>query len=226
MTKQQAFKFRTWGGKRAGAGRPQVNERKSQPHRVRPSITPKQVAHVSLRVAPDVRRLRRRDAYACVRRAMTVVLRRTDFRICHASIQANHVHLLVEASDKTALAKGMHAFQVSAARKLNAVEGRRGQMFADRYDAEIISTPRQTRHALAYVINNWRRHKEDRAPYARSWLLDPYSSAVSFQGWAGHRFDVPETHEPLPISRPQGWLLAEGWKIHGLIRVGEVPGRR
>jgi REP element-mobilizing transposase RayT len=221
-----------------------VNERKSQPHRVRPEIRPGTVVLVSLRVAPNVRRLRRRDAYRALRQAMLVVLARTDFRIVHVSIQGNHVHLLLEAESKYALARGMQAFQISAARRLNQVDidedghARRGPVFPDRYHAEVVTTPTHARHGLAYVLNNWRRHKEDRAPYAKTWAADPYSSAGRFTGWyegadAANRMD-PRTRrawpdlddEPLPVCPPQTWLLRDGWKLGGMVSIREVPGRR
>ena len=231
--RQAALDFRTWGGRRAGAGRPQVNERKSQPHRTRPRVSPSNVIHVSLRVAEDVSRLRRRDAYSAVRKAMQVVLGRADFRIVHASIQANHVHLLGEADHKYALARGLQAFQISAAKRLNQAqerhtgERRSGRVFPDRYHAEIIDTPRRARHALAYVLNNWRRHREDRAPGTRTWKLDRYSSAIDFPGWdEGSKWLVPDDHERLPVCTPQTWLLREGWKMHGTLSVYEVPGKR
>ena len=37
-----------------------------------------------------------------------------------------------------------------------------GKVFPDRYHAQIIRTPRQARHALAYVLNNWRKHGENK----------------------------------------------------------------
>ena len=228
---QQGFVFRSWGGKRKRAGRRQVNEVKSQPHRVRPEVTTNQAVHVTLRVAPYVRRLRRLDAYRAIRKAMQVVLARTEFRIVHASIQANHVHLVIEAASKLALARGMQAFQISAARRLNQVDlddagrQRRGSVFADRYHAEIVTTPTHARHTLSYVLNNWRKHKEDRAPHAKGWLVDKYSSAINFAGWAeGYNWIVPEDHESLPVATPESWLLREGWKLGGPISIYEVPG--
>src|SRR5205814_9644640 len=101
--------------------------------------------------------------------------RRCDFRIVHLSIQRTHLHLLVEADDKAALASGMQGFQISAAKQLNAAisrgkpQRRRGTVFPDRYHAEIITSPRQARHSLAYVLANWRKHREDcAAPMNRS----------------------------------------------------------
>lgn len=37
---------------------------------------------------------------------------------------------------------------------------------------------------------------------------------------------LPVDYEPLPVSRPQTWLLSVGWRRHGLISVREVPGER
>jgi REP element-mobilizing transposase RayT len=239
---QQVLALHTWGGKRDGAGRPQTNERKSERHRVRPRVRKSDALHVTLRVVPELTRLRRRAAYAAVRRAANVVLGRPNVRVVHISIQANHIHLLVEAEDKHALASGMKAFQVSAARRLNVAEiganrnsskkPRKGSVFVDRYHAEIIDSPRRARHALAYILNNWRRHREDRASYARSWTLDPYSTAASFEGWRGPVIrERPSSctldDEPLlPVARAETWLLREGWKRHGSIGAFEVPGPR
>jgi REP element-mobilizing transposase RayT len=245
---QQLFVFRMWGGKRKGAGRKQVNERKSQPHRTRPDVRPNHAVLVTLRVVQSLRRMRRRDAYRAIRQAMVVVLARIDFRIVHLSIQANHVHLVVEAESKRALSRGMQAFQISAARRLNQVDldgsgrGRAGSVFVDRFHEEVVTTPTHARHALSYVLNNWRKHKEDRASQtAKSWVVDPYSSATSFAGWseriaAQERGDIarwieralsaiPDDLEPLPVALPQSWLLRDGWKLGGEISAFESPRR-
>ena len=230
---QQTFEFRTWGGKREGAGRKQVNERKSESHRKRLTFKPNHAGHVVLRTAPELARLRRRDAYKILHKAMQVVLRRSDFRIMHVSIQANHVHLLVEADTQYALARGVQAFAISAARRLNQAEAsvrgkaRRGPAFPDRYHLKIITNPRQARHELSYVLNNWRRHKEDRSPAVRHWYLDRYSSAIRFTGWAERSsWRIPDDYDPLPVCSPTTWLLSDGWKLHGAISVFEIPGPR
>ena len=156
---------------------------------------------------------------------MQVVLARADFRIVHVSIQATHVHLLVEAEDERALAKGMQAFEISAARRLNAAAKRRGTVFVDRYHPEVIDNPRQAHHCLGYVLNNWRKHGEHRAT---AWRLDPFSSAISFAGWTEQpRFwEPPEAYERLPVSAPETWLLYDAWRRHGTIGITYVPGPR
>src|SRR6185436_17379510 len=90
--------------------------------------------------------------------------------------------------NKQALARGMQSFQISAARNINTLLGhlcrrRRGRVFVDRYHLEVITTPRRARHALSYVLGNWRKHGEDRQGLASTWLIDPFSSAISFPDW-------------------------------------------
>jgi hypothetical protein len=107
-------------------------------------------------------------------------------------------------------------------------KARRGNVFVDRYHARTIRTPKQARNALAYVLNNWRKHRENRNPMAREhrWRLDPFSSAPTFEGWRdidASAIAWPTTYEPLPVWEPKTWLLREGWKKHGLISSTEIP---
>jgi REP element-mobilizing transposase RayT len=154
---QLAMKFRTWGGKRKGAGRPQVNARKSEPHRMRTPINWNKPVHVSLRVVKQVGRLRRMDCYAILRKCLVLLLERSDFRVIHISIQSNHIHLIVEAASATALARGLQSFEISAARKLNAELGRKGTVFPDRYHATVItSRPPPSSRAGAARAMRWR----------------------------------------------------------------------
>src|SRR5689334_22740570 len=167
---EQLVLWKKRGGKRRGAGRPPKGARAGSPHKERPFLHARYPVHVSLRVVGAVGNLRRRCVYQAVREATLTTARRDDFRIVHLSIQRTHIHLLVEANDKRALAAGMQGFQISAAKHLNAAISkgrpgprRRGTVFPDRYHAEIITSPTQARHALSYVVNNWRKHEEDRA---------------------------------------------------------------
>jgi putative transposase len=191
--------------------------------------------HVVLRVISAVGNLRRRCTYKAIREATLTTARREDFRIVHLSIQRTHLHLIVEASHAQALAAGMQGFQISAAKHLNAAISRgkqgprrRGTVFPDRYHAEIITSPRQVRHALSYVVNNWRKHSEDRLAPMSSWTIDWFSSAVMFPGWAEYGdapflWRGPETYDPLIVYQPRTWLLRESWKRHGLISYREIP---
>ena len=147
-----------------------------------------------------------------------------SFRVVHISIQHNHLHLLVEAASEPALARGMQSFAINAARAINEAWGRSGKVFAFRYHPNQIKTRRHARNALSYVLNNWRRHREDFFDgAARAARLDEYSSAISFEGWT-KRFRRPADHDPLPVSTARTELLAAGWRRHGPIDWAERPG--
>src|SRR4029078_5271309 len=94
--------------------------RAGSPHRKRRDLSARHPVHVVLRVVRAVGNLRRRATYKAVREATLTTARREDFRIVPLSIQRNHLHLLVEADHKAALASGMQGFQISAAKHLNA----------------------------------------------------------------------------------------------------------
>ena len=219
-------------------------------HAKRPALKAREPIHITIRVVDVIGRLRTRHAYMAIREAAITVLKREDFRIVHLSIEGTHIHLLVEAESRRALSCGMRAFEGSAAKHLNAAfskaggwwerrraarlghvlpERRKGRVFTDRYHETVITSPRQARHALAYVLNNWRRHREDRAERARGWLIDPFATGWAFDGWK-ERADTPfawkvrETYKPIPVWLPKTWLLRTGWKLCGLISVREVPG--
>lgn len=184
---------------------------------------------MTVRVIREVKNLRTDKAMRAIRRALAVVVGEQAFRIVHFSLQGNHMHLLVEADHKRAMGDGMHSFLISAARQLNRELGREGTVFPDRYHQRVIKSPRQCRNAISYVLNNWRRHDEDLFGKPRTWLLDPYSSAINFGGWrelagSNRLFSAPEGYERPATCSPQTWLLRVGWERHGLIGAREVPG--
>lgn len=218
------------GGARRRAGRPPTNDRAGVPHDTRPAIKPSEPIHVVLRVLSIVGVLRNRHIYDALWHATLVAAKWETFRIVHVSIQHDHIHLLVEAANKEALATGMQSFKISAAKQINRTIGRRlrskrrGKVFSDRYFAETIDNPRQARHALSYVLNNWRKHREDRGTVSERWSVDPYSTGVVFGGWKREAdVIVWDEHRPFVVWEPRTWLLREGWRRYGLLDWTEVP---
>ena len=145
----------------------------------------------------------------------------------HYSVQANHLHLIVEAKDRETLARGLQGLCIRVAKALNRVWGRKGTVFSDRYHDHVLRTPREVRNALAYVLNNARRHR------CRSTAMtsdgrrvpcpDPYSSGCWFDGWK-ERFTVKGLQQAArPVAIGRTWLLNVGWRRHGLVRLDEVP---
>lgn len=180
--------------------------------------------HVTLRL--NRFELRNGTVYRVIHRVLAVLLDAPDFRVVHISIQNNHLHLIVEADSSRALTRGMQRFSIRTARLLQVVLGHPGKIFPWRYHAKQITTPRQARNALAYVLNNWRPHREDLPTMqTRAAKLDPYSSGIGFDGWIGApRFEVPAYYVPLPVSAPTTRLLEHDWRRCGLIDLFERPG--
>jgi REP element-mobilizing transposase RayT len=225
------------GGKRRGAGRKPSGKRAGEQHAARSEFKAYHPLHVVMRVVPEVRSLRRRKIYQAVRDATIKAALRERIRIVHISLQRSHVHLIVEADGKAALARGMQGFLISAARHINTALGngvrrRRGRVFADRYHVEVITTPTRARNTLCYVMSNWRHHGEDRDGLPSTWLVDPFSSGILFPDWKElddqpWMWPIREGYDPMVVRRPQSWLLREGWKrAGGAFSARDVPGPR
>jgi len=229
-SRQQRFKFRKHGGRRPGAGRkPRIPGRPRLRHATRPTVGPRFPVHVTKRVGPEVTRLRKFELCKLLQRAFVLGCRMGEFRICQFSIQGNHFHLICEAADNEALARGMQGWSVRVARGLNGYMKRRGRVFDDRYHVEILRTPSQTRHALCYALQNARRHGAEIDPKFGG--ADPFSSAWWFDGWKDDRWRLGlPPPEMRTVASPESWLLKIGWKRskHGLLAIDEVPpaGRR
>jgi REP element-mobilizing transposase RayT len=161
------------------------------------------------------------------------------FQVVHYSIQSNHLHLIVEATDRTSVTTGMRGLLVRIARALNRLWGRVGRVFADRFHERELINPRQVRNALVYVLQNLRKHGICvEGP-------DPLSSGPEFGGWRpadasttknragganrgsgsspGGGLETLLRAARVELPRPATWLLGVGWQRHGLIDPRECP---
>jgi REP element-mobilizing transposase RayT len=221
---------RRWGGCREGAGRKPKGAKAGIRHARREHFGSPLPAHVTLRMRADVPSLRRVGIVHEIERTFADGCARKGFRLVHYSLQGNHAHLVVEARDRDALGRGMKAIGARLARAVNRVAGRSGPVLADRYHLRLLPTPNKVRNALRYVLLNARRHAATaNAKRAKAVRLDPASSGRWFDGWK-RRTTLPgdaapaAPHEHAPVARARTWLLAVGWRRHGLIDPAEVPG--
>ena len=126
----------------------------------------------------------------------------------------------------------MMAIASRLARAVNRIAQRRGRVLAERYHVRMLATPREVYRALRYVLLNARKHcvvKTRSAMRAMECVLDPASSARWFDGWKMKTNPVTERGEPAaggqpPVARARTWLLAVGWRRHGLVDPADVPG--
>jgi REP element-mobilizing transposase RayT len=209
---------KTWGGPRINSGRKAAARPKVR-HRTRPGHHASCPVHVTMRRAKGLPSFRVDRLYRLIREAIRAT-RREGFRIVEYSVQADHLHLLIEADDPTILTNGMRSFAVRVAMRVNRnVLGRkRGRVWGDRYHRRELTSPSAVRSALVYVLNTHIKHGEYDVG-----LVDPCSSAPWFTGWM-HRRDPPPPR-PSPTEPPSTWLLERGWSTVGLgpLNIGEVP---
>src|SRR5579883_2677165 len=179
--KQQTLRFRTWGGKRKGAGRRPTRGTAGVSHLPRPGLARRFPVHVTLRMRPHVWNLRSRRAFRPLERCFLLGGDRFGFRLIHYSVQGNHIHLLCEAQDRKALSRGMQGLSIRVAKALNRLMGTKGGVLNDRYHARILRTPTEVRRVREYLSRNAAKH------YA---LVgdDPFASRV-------------------PVIEPETWLL-------------------
>jgi len=204
----------SWGGKRAGAGRPPAPGRPKMGHDRRADHDARHPVLVTLRAARGVPSLRSLRLSAAVRDAIA----RTEgslFRVVHFSVQQDHVHGIVEAEGRDDLVSGIQGLAIRIALAIKKVV-RVDKVWGDRYHARALATPREVRHAIAYVLLNFRKHLRASAG------IDPHSSGPWFAGWAQQ--PIRRSNQPSPTSSPRTWLAAVGWRRAGLIDVRETPG--
>jgi len=229
-----AFPRAAWGGRRKGAGRKRA-EGGSFGHERRPEHLAPHPVHVVLKAR--FRSFRTQFVFPTVRRALADAARAlSGFRIVQFSVQADHVHLIVEARDRVTLSRGLQGLAIRLARRVNALVSRSGKLWLARYFARDLTSPRAVRNALAYVLNNFRKHRRKRES-----LIDPYSSAPYFDGFRELRgrapLDVaaratlaltprgvapPERAELVPVVEARTWLARRGWRRAGAIRFSSV----
>ncbi len=218
--KQLALVFRTWGGMRDGAGRKRVKPgRPCVAHRVRPDHRAAHPVHVTLRARAGLPALREASIFeeicGAVRGANRSPAVGEGFRVVEFSVQNDHVHLIVEAHDADVLSRGLRGLAIRLARAVNRALSTPGRVWADRYHARDLKTPRAVRNALVYVLMNARKHRF-RVPSG----IDAFSSAPWFRGFASM---TPASDAPPPVVTSRTWLACTGWRRRGLIRLDERP---
>ena len=195
------------------------------PHQRRERHVARHPVHATVRVRRELAWLRAKPVFAAVRRALGASSR-AAFRVVEFSVQRDHLHLLVEAHDGAALAAGMKGLGVRVARAVNRVLGRRGSVWADRYHARELTSPRSVRNALVYVLHNARKHRASVA------LVDPCSSAAWFDGFrvddltaiaSADARAIVDGAGARPTAAPRTWLAGTGWRRLGLIGIDESP---
>ena len=207
--KQMQLQLPTWGGRRKRKRRRTRGERRKLgkvPHRRRPALSAKHPVLVTWRMLPHAWNLRSQRCFSRLVECFERGRDRFGFRLVHFSVQGNHLHLIVEAVDERALARGMQGLGVRVAKALNRLMGRKGTVFADHYHARQLHSPTQVANAITYVLLNFAHHFPDEARRVND-LRDRFSSAWRDRG-----------RDP-PVVPARTWLLRVGWRLRADERI-------
>jgi hypothetical protein len=189
---QLPLSFRQHGGSRAGAGRKPGPGRRNVRHRARAKVASRFPVLVTLRAERGVGNLRRKRAFRPIHRVFGDVAAAAEagaaFRVVHYSVQKDHIHLLVEAKDRSALSRGMQGLGIRMAKALNRALGRQHG----------VMPPRAPRRWVDPCSS---------APWFDGWR----GPVVLPTG------DAPRPATGPPVAAPRTWLLSVGWRRHGLL---------
>jgi hypothetical protein len=199
------------------------------PHDTRAKVEPRYPLQVTIRAVPGLPSLRSARVFGALRRA--IARASVDrFRVIHFSIQQDHGHFIVEGDEARRARGGMHGLAIRLALAVNRALGRRkGRVVGDRYHVRPLTTPRQMRTSMVYVLLNFRKHLHAPA------IIDPRSSGPHFSGWHRRtRLDSADVAPGAAADATRGglvatvaattWMATIGWRrAGGLLKLEERP---
>ncbi|HEX4455330.1 MAG TPA: transposase [Kofleriaceae bacterium] len=227
LTLASARKPTGHGGWRPGAGR--KKKRGSISHQTRAAFPNRFPQHVTLRLGADSPAIAREWLMKRVVRPCISLCEKPFFRVVEFNVLSNHVHLICEADDAMALARGVQGLAIRLARRLNTALKRKGKLFGPRYHVVALRSPAQVRNTLRYVLLNRKHHAPAAKRFFAGWI-DPYSSGVWFRGWVapvrvnGVISDLVTLEAP--TRSPTTWLLRVGWRRAGPLSYDDDTPRR
>lgn len=145
--------------------------------------------------------------------ALGAARERLGARLTQFTIQPNHIHLILEAEDSHSLSRAMQGLCVRIARHLNLVFGRKGAVFADRFEARVLRSLREAHDALRLVPEDGPLHGIEPRSFLlrRAWgLPSPHRTSAAPQ-------------DPLRICEPTGHVSFDALPLG---RVHELAKRR
>lgn len=130
-SKRGKTKHPNWGGRRPGAGRKPKGDKAMVSHARRAKVRPGARVRIRWQVADEVDVSEVRPALAW---ALREGAESDGFRVARSTSRGRAIELSVIARNAERLARGMQGLAIRFARALNRESGRKGRVFADRYE--------------------------------------------------------------------------------------------
>ena len=188
------------GGQRPGSGRKRLHSQ-GVAHRKREKINARTALHINFKVKASIRN---KHCLNILKRAIRNS-RAMGLRVIHFSLQSNHVHLIVEATQNAILTKGMRSLTITFSKGVA-----RGRIQVERYHLHVLKSLRETKNAVYYVLLNEQKHSGLKKAY-----VSDYSSLGAIRGLrelaqsASMTIIVRKIHEMNFLDAPEGWMLRQ-----------------
>jgi REP element-mobilizing transposase RayT len=188
------------GGRRPGSGRKRLHS-KGVAHRVRENVHPRFALHVNFKVRAFIRN------QACLK-----ILKRAirnahshGLRILHFSLQSNHIHFILEATDNATLTRGMRSLAITFSKGVN-----KGRIQLERYHLHVLKTLRETKNAVHYVLFNEQKHSGVKKAYITSYSsLGLIKDLRRLAKSARMTVFVKRVSEENYLDNPKGWMIRQ-----------------
>lgn len=152
-----------------GAGRKALHD-KGIRHTERETIKKLSSLHLTIKIERNKAGLKNKTVLALLHKAI-MKARKIGLGIIHYTLEYDHVHLLVEASDNEILGKGMQSFGICFSKGINKYKTQKGQVYKTRYHLRVLKTFREIKNVLNYIFGNAVKHRSSN-------FLNLYNSLV------------------------------------------------
>jgi hypothetical protein len=193
------------GGRRPGSGRPRQRS-PGVSHRSREVVSAKTPLHVNFKYKAFIRN---KDSLKLLKKAIQNA-RSHGLKVLHYPIEANHIHLILEAKSNALLSKGMRSLTITMAKGpgLERVQ-------VERYHLHVLRSIREVKNSIDYVLFNKQRHEKRK--YS---TIDQYSSLLLMENALtlikkfSHENKVTlkiEKGEAFYLDKEESFLAQRGW---------------
>lgn len=194
------------------AGRPAINDRGIR-HIRRDRIRKPTSMHLTIKVRENKADIKSKRILKALHRAI-IRSRLKKLRVIHYTLEYNHVHLLVEASDHKVMHQGMQAFGISLSKAINKIKCLNGTVYKHRYYLRKLNSARELKNVLHYIFNNGVHHKRATS------VLDPFNSLPA-EARLDHIYKITAKKLWADINRSD-FLKQLKMELKGVLDSGEV----
>lgn len=188
------------GGRRPNSGRRRIHS-PGVAHRTREIVKERTALHINVKIKAYIRN---KLCLQILKKAIKNA-RSHGLRIIHFSLQTNHLHLIIEATNNEILTRGMRSLTITFAKGVA-----KGRIQLERYHLHVLKTKAETKNAIHYVLFNEQKHAGLKV--AR---VDAYSSLgfvkdlKALAKRAGKTIVLGKKEEENFLDYPRGWMMRQ-----------------